>query len=380
MVGKVLYTHRDSLELLGQARPLDDKLEYIHDLLAQRYDFIKRVAVAVYDPKTDLLKTFIHSSGGAKPLVHYHAKLSETRSLQEIVASGKARVVNDLSIFENNNKKHSERIAAQGYRSSYTLPMFRNGEFFGFIFFNASLPNAFTREVLHDLDLFGHLLSLTVIGELQQLRTLEAAIHTAQELTNHRDAETGGHLDRMSRYARLIAETLAEKYDFSDEYIEKIFLFSPLHDIGKIAISDNILLKRGKLTEEEFEIMKTHTEKGREIIANMLEQFGVDKDLDGEMLTNIAHRHHERLDGKGYPGGLQGEDIPIEARIVAVADIFDALTSARPYKPAWDNEKAFAMLRELSGVALDPECVEALLSNVERIEQIQQQFRENIYG
>lgn len=371
---------QNNLAVLNDNRPLSEKLEYLHQVIKGRYDFIERLAIAVYEPKTDLLKTFIHSSGKANPLNHYHAKLSDSRSLQAVMECGTPRVVNDLSIFDTNDKPHSDRIRAQGYRSSYTLPMFNKNDFFGFIFFNAKMTDVFTTPVIHDLNVFAHLMSLTVVSELQQLRTLEAAIRTARDLTHHRDAETGGHLERMSRYARMIATEVADIHGFNDEYIEQIFLFSPLHDIGKIAIPDRILLKPGRLDEEEFEIMKSHTTKGREIIKMMLSHFDMNDLYNGSMLLNIAQYHHEAINGLGYPVGLQGEEIPIEARIIAVADIFDALTSPRPYKEAWDNDTALAMLQEMSGITLDPNCVNAMLNNIGQIEDIQQQFQEDIYA
>jgi len=375
-----LFSHTDILQTLNDDQPLSRKLRFIHDTVNQRYPYIERLAVAVYDPKTDLLKTFIHSSGDKMPLNHYQAKLSESRSLCEILEVGRPRVVNDLSIFEQNNKEHSQRIRAEGYSASYTLPMYHHGALFGFLFFNASEKGVFSDEVLNDLDLFGHLMSMTVAQELHQFRTLQAAVATARDITHHRDNETGAHLERMSRYSRLIAETLAPAYGFSDEYVERIFLFSPLHDIGKIAIPDEILLKPGRLDEHEFEIMKTHTDKGREMIEHMLGHFGVSALDHSDILRNIAQYHHEKLNGMGYPEGLEGEAIPIEARIIAVADIFDALTSRRPYKEAWSNQQAFDLLQEMAGDSLDADCVNALLSHREAIEQIQQRFRENPYG
>lgn len=375
-----LYHHTDSLDRLNESQPLSEKLRFVHDTVHQRYPFIERLAVAIYDSKTDLLKTYLHSSGGAVPLAHYQAKHSEAKSLREIIEVGRPRVVNDLSIFTASEHEHSKRILAEDYAASYTLPMYHSGELFGFIFFNASQKDVFSEEVLHNLDLFGPLLSLSVVQEITHFRTLQAAVETARDITHHRDNETGAHLDRMSRYSRLIAEELAERYGFSDEYVEQIFLFSPLHDIGKIAIPDTILLKPGRLDEEEYEIMKTHTLKGREIIDGMLEHFGIAALDHGNILRNIAHYHHETLNGAGYPDGLQGEQIPIEARIIAVADIFDALTSKRPYKEAWSNQQAFALLKEMAGRSLDPDCVAALLRHRELVEQIQQRFREDLYG
>lgn len=126
--------HRDALETLNHHAPLSEKLKTLHAALARRFTFIDRVAVAIYDPKTDELKTFIHSSGEANPLAHYQAKLSQARSLQKIRESGRPRVVNDITMFAKGAQEHTNRITVQGYSPSYTVPMYFNGDFFGFIF------------------------------------------------------------------------------------------------------------------------------------------------------------------------------------------------------------------------------------------------------
>lgn len=375
-----LFEHQDALETLNQSLPLVDKLAFVHDFIRRRYDFIDRIAVAVYDPKTDLLKTFVHSSGGDDPLTLYQARLVEARSLQEIVKLGRPRVVNDLALLAGGEKTHTQRIGAQGYGASYTLPLYRNSEFFGFLFFNSYGKDVFRESVLRDLDLIGHLLALVVINEQAEVRTLVASVKTATSMAQHRDFETGFHLDRMSNYARLVAREVAGKYGLSDALVEHIFLFSPLHDIGKIAIPDQILLKQGKLSEEEFEVMKTHSSKGQEIIDTMLENFGLAGMEHVDVLRNIAHYHHEAMNGSGYPSGLKGEAVPLEARIVAVADVFDALTSARPYKAAWSNDDAFAFLVKMAGEKFDQDCVQALIANRQEVEDIQARFQEDRLG
>ena len=183
----------------------------------------------------------------------------------------------------------------------------------------------------------------------------------------------------MSRYARIVAKELAPKYGFDDEYVEHIFLFSPLHDIGKIGIPDSVLLKAGLLDAGEREVMKTHPQKGRQLIDDMLSNFGLESFQYLNILRNIAEHHHETLDGKGYPHHLRGDDIPIESRIVAVADIFDALTSQRPYKKAWNMDDAFQELRKLAGSKLDPDCVEALIKNRAQLEEIRDRFQESSF-
>ncbi len=372
--------YQDTLSELNKNRTLSEKLRFTHTALKSHYDFIDRIAVAIYDPKTDMLKTFIHSSRDDHPLVHYQAKLSEAGSLHEILSAGNPRVVNDLAVFDKGQHEHTKRIAAQGYGSSYTMPMYLGGIFFGFVFFNSYRKNCFQPEVLHYLDLFGHLISLVIINDLTTIRTMLATVKAVRDIANYRDMETGAHLDRVSHYSRLIAQKLAKKYDLDDEFIEHVFLFSPLHDVGKLGLPDAILKKPGKLTEGEFEMMKSHALKGRQIIDSILQDFGLDSLNHVDILRNIAEYHHEAMNGTGYPYGMQGKSIPIEARIIAVADIFDALTSRRPYKDAWTNEEAFTMLKELAGLKLDKDCVEALIKNCNEVEKIQSRIKEEPFG
>lgn len=373
-----MYNHQDLLKELNENLSLNKKLSIIHSVLKQKLEFIDRIAVALYDAKTDLLKTFLYSSSEEHPLTFYEAKLSETASLKEIVNVKRPRVVNDLAIFDRNKAKHSQKILASGYGSSYTLPMYLNGTFWGFIFFNSYQKNYFSNEILFDLDIIGHLISSIITNELRTVKTMLAALKTANDMVHYRDPETGGHLDRMARFSRLIAQDLAKNgiYKITDEFIEWIYAFSPMHDVGKIGIPDNVLLKPGKLNTEEFEIMKTHTLKGQAIINSMIENFNLES-FDGiDILRNIAACHHETMDGQGYPFGLKNGEIPLEARIIAVADIFDALTSKRPYKLAWSNEEAFSLLERLAKDKLDQNCVSALMSNPDKILEIQDKFQD----
>jgi len=373
--------HYDALEELNKHAPLREKLVVTHKSISETFPFIVRIAIAIYDPETSVLKTYLHSSGDdSSPLDNYQTYLNDAPSLKAILKEGLPRVVNNMLTFEDGQQEHTKRIGRQGYAASYTLPMFNNGVFFGFLFFNSDKKDVFTENVLRQIDVYSHLISLMVINELSSIHTLSSVVKATGRITHVRDPETGSHLDRMSRYSRIIASALAEKYQLNDEYIEYIFMFSPLHDLGKISIPDSILLKPGKLNASEKSIMQTHAQKGREMIDELLENFGL-KDIEHmDMLRNIAEFHHEAVNGKGYPVGLKGDDIPIEARIVAVADVFDALTSERPYKDAWSNSEAFSYLLEMAGEILDQDCVNALINNIDKVEQIQKQFDQNTYG
>ena len=372
--------HSDTLEELNKHTQLREKLIATHKSISEIFPFIVRIAITLYDPETSVLKSYLHSSGEDNPLDNFQAYLEDAPSLKAILKNGLPRVVNNMLTFSDGKHEHTKRIGRQGYAASYTLPMFNNGVFFGFLFFNSDKKEVFSESVLRQIDVYSHLISLMVINELSSIHTLSAVVKATGRITHLRDPETGSHLDRMSRYSRIIASALADKYHLNDEYIEHIFMFSPLHDLGKISIPDSILLKPGKLSENEKNIMQTHARIGRDMIDEILENFGIENINHIDMLRNIAESHHETINGKGYPAGLKGDEIPLEARIVAVADVFDALTSVRPYKEAWSNSKAIQYLLELAGEEFDQECVNALVNNINQIEEIQKQFKENIYG
>ncbi len=177
---------------------------------------------------------------------------------------------------------------------------------------------------------------------------------------DRRDAVTGAHLKRMAKYSALIARGIG----LDEEQIEAIELAAPMHDIGKIGIPDAILQKEGQLTAEEIVIMKTHPLIGYEILKGSPSRF-----LQAAAI--IAHSHHEKFDGTGYPSGLHGKEIPVEARIVALADVFDALTSERPYKPAWEWDAAVDYIVEQKARHFDPELVEVFLRRLNEARDIQ---------
>jgi len=182
-----------------------------------------------------------------------------------------------------------------------------------------------------------------------------------------RDPETGAHIMRMANYSRLIAEHLG----LPGQDQEMILRAAPMHDVGKIAIPDHILLKPGRLDDDELVVMKTHAEKGYEILRGS--KSGL---LD--LAALIAWTHHEKFDGSGYPRGLRGEDIPMPGRIVAVADVFDALTSERPYKRAWETERTLHWLKDNAGKHFDPACVSAFLARFDDVMEIRASIQDEV--
>lgn len=355
--------------------PLHEHLREIHASLQDELIDIDRVAVAIYDRRTDVLKTFVHSTLGAVPFIHHQTKLSDVPSLAALARDHQDRVVQDLLAPGRLPGEHDRQLIASGIRSSYTRPIYYRDELFGFAFFDSRRANYFTEPLIRHLAVYTRLISLVIVNALAPANALRSAVEIAREMSHFRDEETGAHLDRMARYARLIANGLAEQFGLDDEFIEFVFLFAPLHDVGKIAVPDRILLKPGKLDDDEFALMKRHVDKGVAIIDAMARSFGVGRLQHVEILRNIVQCHHEYVDGSGYPRGLVGEQIPLEARIVCVADVFDALTTTRPYKRPWPNADAFAFLTGLAGTKFDAACVAALRERAAEVLEIQERFR-----
>ncbi len=368
----------DPLAGLAAASTYQGKLSVVHDVLKARCPGIDRISVALYDHQTNSLKTFIASPLDESPLKNHEVALESESSLNQIASNATPRIINDLRIYDGHDTIHSRAIVGHGFASSYTHPMYYNKVLTGFVFFNSFHNRYFRDRVLEQVEVFVHLLSEMILTDLAATRALVAAMRTSISMMQKHDLETGSHLERMSRYARLIARYLATKglEQLDDEQIEQISLFSALHDVGKIGISDQILQKPAKLNLQEREVMNTHTVLGRQIVDDLISNFGFEQIPYIDYLRHITEEHHEAMDGSGYPRGLCGQEISLEARIVAVSDVFDALTTQRPYKEPWSNEHAFAMLQLLSIDKLDKSCVDALVECPDEVEQIQKQFHE----
>lgn len=193
----------------------------------------------------------------------------------------------------------------------------------------------------------------------------DVTILTMASLAETRDSDTGNHIRRTQFYVKALAEHLRDNRRFSatltDTYISLLFKSAPLHDIGKVGIPDRILLKPGRFTPDEFEIMKTHTTLGKEAIEHAEKQLGMKVEFL-EMAKEIAYGHQEKWDGSGYPEGIGGDDIPISARLMALADVYDALISRRVYKEGMSHEKAVQIIIEGKGSHFDPDMVDAFVS------------------
>ena len=233
-------------------------------------------------------------------------------------------------------------------------------------------PKIVQARVKTHLELKGHQDYLEEIIQDRTRKVREAHMEILNRLAQaaeFRDNETGSHVKRLSHYCRIVGQGLG----LSSRQVDLLFHSSALHDVGKIGIPDAILLKPGRLTADEFTLMKTHTTIGAKLL-DMHESELLD------MARSVALTHHEKWDGSGYPQGLAGDSIPLVGRITAVCDVFDALTTKRVYKEAWPLEKAIEQMTADSGRHFDPDIMEAFLQHLDRFRQIQQDFADSLSG
>lgn len=244
------------------------------------------------------------------------------------------------------------------------------------IFTNDEVEELYTAICKMSVDMTDQIRNISRLADTTS-KMQNGLIMTMANMVENRDSDTGEHIQKTAEYVKIILDGLKKKGYYTekltDKFMSDVVMSAPLHDVGKISISDIILNKPGKLSEEEFEIMKTHTTAGKEIIEKAIST------VEGESYLKearyMAAYHHERWDGNGYPEGLHGEAIPLSARIMAVADVFDALASKRVYKPAFPLDKVIEILKESSGTQFDPKCVEVFLEDIDLVKEVLEKYK-----
>lgn len=378
---ETMVTIDDIIKIMLQEYGVEETIRVIFEnKQLKKYMGFNRIGFAKIDGN-DIVATVSFSDTKESWLPTGYRLSLEKSSLKKIMESRKIRVITDLEeYFENNrNSKSTEYILKEGFKSSLTMPLVKNdGKTIGFLFFSSFKKNGFGEtekmRAKSIAEIFSYIFEKNMLVEDLVTNTAVSFV----KLVEGKDPETGDHIDRVAFYSEIIAKKCAEKYpemNITHQDIEKIRKFAPLHDIGKVGIKDEILLKPGKLSIEEFELMKKHTVIGADVIKNYqmnLEKYNYEF---MQMGYEIALYHHEKWNGKGYPEGLSGNDIPLAARIVSVADVFDAISSKRVYKEAFGFESSVEMIKEMSGENFQPEIVEAFLDAIKEIRHVYETYK-----
>lgn len=361
-----------------------ESLDFINRTFSQFIPY-NYIGIALFDDDKKLLRASYGVSDGSilgmPDMIVGKSWMIHDTSMEQLLLTGEARIINDLEQYTEGKpmKPYNRIILDSGIRSSITLPLLVAGEPVGVIFFSSSQKNVYREEHQNFLKTLVNSIAISLNQNIFINDLIFSSILALAKLAEARDEDTGEHLDRMKMYSRLITELLYENNvypgEISLEYLDWIERFSPLHDIGKVGIRDGILLKPAKLTEDEFEEMKRHTLYGAEVLRAAEENIAKrGRSLFGTGIE-IAEGHHEKWDGSGYPYGRKGLEIPLSARIVAVADVFDALTSKRPYKKAFSFEISMNIIEEGKGKHFDPRIVEIVLANRDRMEKLYNEFQ-----
>jgi HD-GYP domain-containing protein (c-di-GMP phosphodiesterase class II) len=361
----------------NQLDSLHHELVDLHRRVRTKVPHVDRIAYVQYDEHDGLLKTYAESNIGIESFCHHEYPLKSCPTLTDIADTGTTRVIDNIPATLTPTNKHSKWLLENGFRSSFTVPIYNFQKFMGFVFFNSHKKNLFTELVQKELIPFCDLISFLVNAEYSLLHAIIASADLTKELSSGYKKESREHMERISRYAKLISKEVADLYQLDDEVIENIHLFSRLHDIGKASMPNELLLKPDALRDSEREKMKCHVKEGLAIVDRIIDNLGAPKHPSIDLLKSIISCHQEFLDGSGYPNGLSHSEIPVPARIITVANVFDALTSHRPYKQACSVAAALLELEKMvySG-KLDENCVTALRNHQEYLGEVIRKYPE----
>lgn len=373
---KVMYEEeqfaKDVKEIILETYHIDDVIEKLFKTVSSRLN-IDRVGIAFVDYSR---KKFIAEFGFANYDViklgpGFEVNFGKT-TLTKILYSKMSFITEDLEeeLVKRPNSASLKLLMEEGVQSNLVVPLIMGEAVFGMVFFSSTEKHHFNQEHLR----LAEKLIYEISGMLNRAYftkvVLSRITNSFSELVDKKDNETGDHLQRMVRYSVIIAEGLRvskiENYDVNRKFVLEVERNASAHDIGKVGIPDEILKKPGKLDPDEWEIMKTHAAIGADIFKSLREGLQV---FDAEFYRfaeDIARYHHERWDGTGYPEGLEQLEIPLAARIVAIADVFDALTSKRHYKEPFSFERSLEMIRESARTHLDPILVDVFLKHQDK--------------
>lgn len=350
------------------------ELKLAHLMVQARLPQVDRFSMVSYDGQTDLISTFTSSTSDGVSLNRHEALLSQLPTLMQLASTGRSRIVEDVAT-AGSATAQAEWLKSRSYRSSFTLPVYRGPALAGFVLLQSLQPGAFqTQDEAGLSQLAGTIAQLLLLPDAFP-DGLADAVQAATALAHIPGVESHNHLRRMARYSRLMAQAVAVRHGLGDDFVDCVYRFAPLHDIGMAAIPASLLRKPGRFDASELARIKQHAPLGAMVMGHIAAQAGTASELGLRVMRNIVIGHHERGDGSGYPRGLVADQIPLEARIVAVADVYDALSTSRPYRDVLPQQ---AIEQELLGESrrgrLDHDCVTALLAAQAACREIQRRF------
>lgn len=376
---------KDLKDIAANEYILDDVLDKIYNKLNTviRVDRIG-VAFVDYEKRRIIAETGKFNYGNILLGPGFEVSMDQT-SLTEIILNKKPIYNNDIIQYLNSKKhknKSLELIAKEGIKSNMIIPLIINNRVFGFLFFSSFDKNTYDHRSLKIGENIAHSIATIIEKTYLTKRILNNIALTFADLVEKKDCETGNHVNRMTRYSKVIADGLLDhnknNYRVNSSFIKDINLYAPLHDIGKVGIPDSILNKPSKLTADEWLIMKEHPNIGADILVKFEDSLKIFGKQFYQIAIDITRHHHEKWDGSGYPYGLKLEEIPLAARIVAIADVFDALASRRPYKEPKSFDECVEIIKSGKGSHFDPELVDVFLEKLPKIKKIyDEDFKDN---
>lgn len=383
------------IAMLNRGKSTDDIFHSLNSTLKKIIPFDTLVLLIINKDGSTVTVKLVESD--SESIFKKDSRFTMDDPLLKDVSTTKALLsIDDVEDFPQaySDSEFIRHFTGGGYKSLLILPLIMKNVNRGFLVFTARSVEAFVKSHVSFLESIGGQISFSIergelIDEIEQytknlehtieirtkeiLKTQKSMIFALSKIADTRDRTTGDHLERIRSYCVLIAQIL--KYSGNDEitnqFIRDLYDSSILHDIGKVGIPDSILLKKDRLTPDELQIMLKHATIGYEALKTASKDLGEDSFL--KMALDITLYHHERWDGSGYPFGLRGTDIPLSARIVAIADVYDALTTARPYKKAFTHEESLDVMNKEAN-KFDPKLLNIFMGNAEEFNQIRMRF------
>lgn len=370
-------------QLLNDFKDMGNRHFILDDIIDEMFHMVQdvipvdRIGVAFVDHERGVIvaEHGISNYGSIVLDTGYTVALSKS-SLSEIVRSRKSRLIQDVG-FAYGAKPDSESmrmILDEGIQSNMIVPLISGETVFGLIFFSSRETGKMDADMLAFAESLTHELSSIINKTYFAKKMFSTMTRTFADLVDRKDNETGDHIGRMTEYCVAISTKLLHHpdtdYRVKQSFINDLQSDACVHDIGKVAIPDSILKKPGSLTPDEWQVMKTHVVAGHEVLQSFRDQLKIFGKEFYQMATDIVLCHHEKWDGSGYPVGLSAKGIPLSARIVAIADVFDAVTSKRVYKEASGFDEAVGIIRAGSGTHFDPVLVEVFNESLDEFREI----------